>query len=333
MLQCGSIKDFKVAGDKNDNRNEFANCKQDKKNYQQKRKCCKALKEILYKALDDFEELPVVDAVTVSKHFDECDTVFFAMCQAELDKINNFFAEKLAESKRKFAALKDECDRHFLAKRRAPIASLYLNSPAAVVDNESAQDVSVYRTAEGTPEHTHSPVHRISDMDMLRRRRNTFRLKKEEKRFNHPSRQVGQNEETPRLKTYDLKLALSEFYLSLVLLQNYQSLNFTGFRKILKKHDKLFQRSNGLEWYRDTVSEEPFHIDDSVDAMIAEVEETFTKLEGGNRQKAMKRLRVPPLSAQRVFYNSPRRVRRADEIMYDKLVPRSGVAQLSLSLS
>ncbi|KAL5970782.1 hypothetical protein TSMEX_001479, partial [Taenia solium] len=320
-------------GDKNDNRNEFANCKQDKKNYQQKRKCCKALKEILYKALDDFEELPVVDAVTVSKHFDECDTVFFAMCQAELDKINNFFAEKLAESKRKFAALKDECDRHFLAKRRAPIASLYLNSPAAVVDNESAQDVSVYRTAEGTPEHTHSPVHRISDMDMLRRRRNTFRLKKEEKRFNHPSRQVGQNEETPRLKTYDLKLALSEFYLSLVLLQNYQSLNFTGFRKILKKHDKLFQRSNGLEWYRDTVSEEPFHIDDSVDAMIAEVEETFTKLEGGNRQKAMKRLRVPPLSAQRVFYNSPRRVRRADEIMYDKLVPRSGVAQLSLSLS
>jgi len=37
----------------------------------------------------------------------------------------------------------------------------------------------------------------------------------------------------------DVKLALSEFYLSLILLQNYQSLNFTGFRKILKKHDKV----------------------------------------------------------------------------------------------
>jgi len=37
----------------------------------------------------------------------------------------------------------------------------------------------------------------------------------------------------------DIKLALSEFYLSLILLQNYQSLNFTGFRKILKKHDKV----------------------------------------------------------------------------------------------
>lgn len=43
---------------------------------------------------------------------------------------------------------------------------------------------------------------------------------------------------TPR-KLQDLKLAFSEYYLSLILLQNYQNLNFTGFRKILKKHDKV----------------------------------------------------------------------------------------------
>lgn len=41
-------------------------------------------------------------------------------------------------------------------------------------------------------------------------------------------------------KLRDLKLAFSEFYLSLILLQNYQNLNHTGFRKILKKHDKVF---------------------------------------------------------------------------------------------
>lgn len=40
-------------------------------------------------------------------------------------------------------------------------------------------------------------------------------------------------------KLHDMKLAFSEFYLSLILLQNYQTLNFTGFRKILKKHDKV----------------------------------------------------------------------------------------------
>lgn len=43
----------------------------------------------------------------------------------------------------------------------------------------------------------------------------------------------------PTRKLQDLKLAFSEFYLSLILLQNYQNLNFTGFRKILKKHDKV----------------------------------------------------------------------------------------------
>ena len=45
--------------------------------------------------------------------------------------------------------------------------------------------------------------------------------------------------EFPARKIQELKLAFSEFYLSLILLQNYQNLNFTGFRKILKKHDKV----------------------------------------------------------------------------------------------
>lgn len=45
-------------------------------------------------------------------------------------------------------------------------------------------------------------------------------------------------------KFHEFKTAFSEFYLSLILLQNYQSLNHTGFRKILKKHDKV----SGVRW-------------------------------------------------------------------------------------
>lgn len=48
----------------------------------------------------------------------------------------------------------------------------------------------------------------------------------------------------PQRKVQELKLAFSEFYLSLILLQNYQNLNFTGFKKILKKHDKVCMIKN-----------------------------------------------------------------------------------------
>lgn len=49
---------------------------------------------------------------------------------------------------------------------------------------------------------------------------------------------------TTTRKTQELKLAFSEFYLSLILLQNYQNLNYTGFRKIMKKHDKVYLQRN-----------------------------------------------------------------------------------------
>ena len=55
--------------------------------------------------------------------------------------------------------------------------------------------------------------------------------------------------ELSRTRTHhDLKLAFSEFYLSLILLQNYQTLNFTGFRKILKKHDKVRNRGSYMSF-------------------------------------------------------------------------------------
>lgn len=53
----------------------------------------------------------------------------------------------------------------------------------------------------------------------------------------------------PHRKAQELKLAFSEFYLSLILLQNYQNLNHTGFRKILKKHDKVGYTNGNLKHF------------------------------------------------------------------------------------
>ncbi|KAL6442743.1 hypothetical protein ACFW04_002670 [Cataglyphis niger] len=97
-------------------------------------------------------------------------------------------------------------------------------------------------------------------------------------------------------KLRDLKLAFSEFYLSLILLQNYQNLNHTGFRKILKKHDKLLSVDTGSKWRVECVETSHFYTSKDIDKLIQETEATVTNdLEGGDRQRAMKRLRVPPL--------------------------------------
>ena len=96
-------------------------------------------------------------------------------------------------------------------------------------------------------------------------------------------------------KLQDLKLAFSEYYLGLVLLQNYQNLNYTGFRKILKKHDKNLCTDSGANWRSKNVDNATFYTNKDIDKLIQDTEATFIELEGGDRTKAMKRLRVPPL--------------------------------------
>jgi len=78
--------------------------------------------------------------------------------------------------------------------------------------------------------------------------RNYFKLKR--------SNVINQSRRMKRhrfRKINDLKLAFSEFYLMIILLKNYQTLNYTGFCKILKKHDKLFETTRGNEWRYDYV--------------------------------------------------------------------------------
>uniref|UniRef100_A0A673N8Y1 Xenotropic and polytropic retrovirus receptor 1 homolog n=1 Tax=Sinocyclocheilus rhinocerous TaxID=307959 RepID=A0A673N8Y1_9TELE len=117
-------------------------------------------------------------------------------------------------------------------------------------------------------------------------------------RRRHTVFHLSQQERCKHRNIKDLQLAFSEFYLSLILLQNYQNLNFTGFRKILKKHDKIFETTRGADWRVAHVEVAPFYTCKKITQLISETEGLVTtELEGGDRQKAMKRLRVPPLGA------------------------------------
>ena len=74
------------------------------------------------------------------------------------------------------------------------------------------------------------------------------------------------------------------------------SLSIPGFRKILKKHDKNLSNDAGAKWRVEKVETAHFYTNKSIEKLIQETEGLVTSdLEGGDRQKAMKRLRVPPL--------------------------------------
>ncbi|TDG45029.1 hypothetical protein AWZ03_008530 [Drosophila navojoa] len=94
-----------------------------------------------------------------------------------------------------------------------------------------------------------------------------------------------------------LDRAYAEFYFSLVLLNNYQQLNYACFFKLSQKCRKYFPTSNVPRWVQNTLDVTPLNIDGvELREMISEVEDLFTQyITDGDRGKAMEKLRVPPL--------------------------------------
>ncbi|XP_039497421.1 xenotropic and polytropic retrovirus receptor 1 isoform X1 [Drosophila santomea] len=98
------------------------------------------------------------------------------------------------------------------------------------------------------------------------------------------------------MTTRQLRYAYAEFYLSLVLIQNYQSLNETGFRKICKKYDKNLRSEAAGKWFVENILDAPFTDGRLLQRMTIEVEDLYTAhLANGDRSLAMEKLRVPPL--------------------------------------
>uniref|UniRef100_A0A1X7T5Z1 SPX domain-containing protein n=1 Tax=Amphimedon queenslandica TaxID=400682 RepID=A0A1X7T5Z1_AMPQE len=73
-------------------------------------------------------------------------------------------------------------------------------------------------------------------------------------------------------------------------------LNHTGFRKILKKHDKLASSDRGSKFFKENVEKSYFHKSKEINALVQRTEDIMiNQLENGNRGRAMAKLRVPPL--------------------------------------
>eukprot|EP01132_Coremiostelium_polycephalum_P004829 gene4829-6018_t len=101
----------------------------------------------------------------------------------------------------------------------------------------------------------------------------------------------------PRLKftkiRRSLKRALEENYREIQVLKEYVTLNYTGFRKIFKKYDKVLKRKKSEE-YMSMTSELYFYQSKKLDSIEHEIEQLYTDVyKHGNRRDAMSKLRVP----------------------------------------
>lgn len=223
------------------------------------------MKTMLYDMFSDFTPTAEVDDDIRRRQVALKEEAFFKFCADELNKINLFFNQKMAEAQTKMRDLNREIDvlqkiaQTKLKKSAKP--TQIINRIGGGIEKKQKSDEKSTLVAGGGPS-------------------------------------SSQFEEKVQPKTLrELKTAYAEFYLSLVLLQNYQQLNCTGFRKILKKHDKLLATDRGSEWYKQNIEHAAFVDNKEIDSLITNTEKAVTdNLEGGNRQAAMKRLRVPPLS-------------------------------------
>ena len=217
-----------------------------------------------------------------------------------------FWKEKLAEAQRKFENLKSELKDSTSTQGNFSKDVLKRRNRSSLLEIEADDDdENSKKQTKQANDDTEVDESDASKVGLLRKRLFSKKIDSVADESNNgaqslaqrlieKNRQRQQKQKQVR-KISDLKLAYSEFYLSLILLQNYQTLNFTGFRKILKKHDKIFKTDRGSDWHKLNVEAAPFNTTKKVDTLIAEVENLFTQyLENGDKTRAMKRLRVPP---------------------------------------
>jgi hypothetical protein len=84
----------------------------------------------------------------------------------------------------------------------------------------------------------------------------------------------------------------------------------------LKKRDKLLGDDQGARWRSEFVDVAAFYKNKDLHMLIQKTESTVTMcLEGGDRQKAMKRLRVPPLEGRQQSSWTTFRVLKCDLVV------------------
>ncbi|KAG5360051.1 Protein SYG1-like protein [Yarrowia sp. C11] len=213
---------------------------------------------------------------------------FIAWLDSQLDKVNEFYDQKMNETHERYRILVGQLvrlQRQKLHLRQKP------NKPAR-------EGLSVVERQIELPSLPSFGWLRRSDSN------EACDLDVENTRASSESALHGQNPHYHDATTdhegisyasarRQLKTAMQEYYRSIELLRSYCTLNRTAFRKILKKYDKIGGRHMS-PYYMDLVDHTEFcNVENSrLDIVAAKVEDLYTNnFERGNRKHAISKLR------------------------------------------
>lgn len=219
---------------------------------------------------------------------DDSEKDFVAWLDSQLDKVNEFYDQKMNETHERYRILVGQLvrlQRQKLHLRQRP------NKPAR-------EGLSVVERQIELPSLPSFGWLKKSDSNDM------CDLDAENTRASSESALRGQNPHFHDATTdhegisyasarRQLKTAMQEYYRSIELLRSYCTLNRTAFRKILKKYDKISGR-HVSPYYMDLVDHTDFcNVENSrIDIVAAKVEDLYTNnFERGNRKDAISKLR------------------------------------------
>ncbi|CAF3333525.1 unnamed protein product [Rotaria socialis] len=239
------------------------------------------MKRMLYESAAEAKRIIDINEHSAREQYIlRADEEFFQCCEKEASKINNFFAEKLAETLRLFEPLKKELNRI----EQNHQSQHDMSSTILILDDSQGGGNGRIRSDRTLLAPLSAPNSFRTWLGQMKPRKSVETIQK------------LQRERTQNRKVNELKAAFSEFYLMLVLLKNYQTLNSSGFRKILAKHDKLYLMTSGDEWWKVHIESAPFQTSNRIDTLMVQVEDLYTNsFENGDRKRAIQRLHIPPL--------------------------------------
>lgn len=241
---------------------------------------------------------------------------FFTMLDAELDKVETFYVTREKEALEKGQMLENQLQE--LVEHRKIFLNAHAKVPWAAALSSALKPTlhkrhlrisrtnSLATPVPGTPQRSsifpHSPPAMESRVPSSSA---TTHFEESEKQSHTPVPPPLHEEHEPShhqgyaadpdnylYAKRKLKKAVIEHYRGLELLHNYRVLNLTGFRKALKKFEKVTRISVQNQYMKEKIEPSAFSSDQSLRDMIKRMEDmyasTFVK---GNKKKAMKRLR------------------------------------------